>query len=50
MGTLVNYATDKGAALLTLNNPPVNAYTHEMFKELDAKSSKPGSMTTCMSS
>jgi len=36
MGTLVNYATDKGVALLTLNDPPVNAYTHEMFKELDA--------------
>ena len=36
MGTLVNYTTDKGVALLTLNDPPVNAYTHEMFKELDA--------------
>ncbi len=36
MGTLVNYSTDKGVALLTLNDPPVNAYTHEMFKELDA--------------
>jgi enoyl-CoA hydratase len=36
MGTLVNYATDKGVALLTLNDPPVNAYTYEMFKELDA--------------
>lgn len=36
MGTLVNYATDKGVAFLTLNDPPVNAYTHEMFKELDA--------------
>jgi enoyl-CoA hydratase/carnithine racemase len=36
MGTLVNYATDKGVALLTLTDPPVNAYTHEMFKELDA--------------
>ncbi len=35
MGTLVNYATDKGVALLTLNDPPVNAYTHEMFRELD---------------
>ena len=36
MGTLVNYATDKGVALLTLTDPPVNAFTHEMFKELDA--------------
>jgi enoyl-CoA hydratase len=35
MGTLVNYATDKGVALLTLTDPPVNAYTHEMFRELD---------------
>jgi len=36
MGTLVNYATDKGVALLTLTDPPVNACTHEMLKELDA--------------
>jgi enoyl-CoA hydratase len=36
MGTLVNYATEKGVALLTLNDPPVNAYTHEMFRELDS--------------
>jgi enoyl-CoA hydratase len=36
MGTLVNYVTEKGVALLTLTDPPVNAYTHEMFKELDA--------------
>jgi enoyl-CoA hydratase len=36
MGTLVNYLTDKGVALLTLNDPPVNAYTYEMFKELDS--------------
>ena len=36
MGTLVNYATDKGVAVLTLTDPPVNAYTHEMVKELDA--------------
>jgi enoyl-CoA hydratase/carnithine racemase len=35
MGTLVNYATEKGVAILTLNDPPVNAYTYEMFKELD---------------
>jgi enoyl-CoA hydratase/carnithine racemase len=36
MGTLVNYATDKGVAVLTLTDPPMNAYTHEMVKELDA--------------
>jgi enoyl-CoA hydratase/carnithine racemase len=36
MGTLVDYSTDKGVALLTLTDPPVNAYTHEMLKELDA--------------
>jgi enoyl-CoA hydratase len=36
MGTLVTYATEKGVALLTLTDPPVNAYTHEMLKELDA--------------
>ena len=36
MGTLVNYMTEKGVALLTLNDPPVNAYSYEMLKELDA--------------
>jgi len=36
MGTLVNYSTDKGVATLVLNDPPVNAYTYEMMKELDA--------------
>src|SRR5882672_5697091 len=36
MGKLVHYATDKGVAFLTLTDPPVNAYTYEMFKELDA--------------
>jgi enoyl-CoA hydratase len=36
MGTLVSYSTDKGVAVLTLTDPPVNAFTHEMFKELDA--------------
>jgi enoyl-CoA hydratase len=35
MGNLVGYKTDHGVALLTLNDPPVNAYTHEMMKELD---------------
>ncbi|MGH7437999.1 MAG: enoyl-CoA hydratase/isomerase family protein [Polyangiaceae bacterium] len=36
MGTLVDYATDKGVAVLTLTDPPGNAFTHEMFKEVDA--------------
>jgi len=36
MGTLVHYLTDKGVAVLTLSDPPANAYTHEMMKELDA--------------
>jgi enoyl-CoA hydratase/carnithine racemase len=36
MGTLVDYTTDKGVAVLTLTDPPGNAFTHEMFKELDA--------------
>jgi enoyl-CoA hydratase/carnithine racemase len=36
MGTLVNYQTEKGVAVLTLNDPPVNAYSYEMLKELDA--------------
>ncbi|MBX3227188.1 MAG: enoyl-CoA hydratase/isomerase family protein [Labilithrix sp.] len=35
MGTLVNYMTEKGVAILTLNDPPVNAYSYEMLKELD---------------
>ncbi len=35
MGTLVNYSTDKGVAVITLNDPPVNAYSYEMLKELD---------------
>ncbi len=36
MGTLVHYSTEKGVAHLVLHDPPVNAYTYEMFKELDA--------------
>lgn len=36
MGTLVQYSTEKGVALLSLADPPVNAYSHEMMKELDA--------------
>ncbi len=33
---LVDYMTEAGVALLTLNDPPVNGYTHEMMKDLDA--------------
>jgi enoyl-CoA hydratase/carnithine racemase len=36
MGTLVSYSTDKGVAVLTLTDPPVNAFTYEMFKEFDS--------------
>ncbi len=36
MGTLIDYQTDKGVAVITLNDPPANAYTYEMMKELDA--------------
>jgi enoyl-CoA hydratase len=36
MGTLVSYATDKWVAVLSLTDPPLNAYTHETLKELDA--------------
>jgi enoyl-CoA hydratase len=32
---LVNYVVDRGIATITLNDPPVNAYTHEMMKGLD---------------
>jgi enoyl-CoA hydratase len=33
--TLVDYKTDAGVATITLNDPPMNAYTHEMMKDLD---------------
>jgi enoyl-CoA hydratase/carnithine racemase len=36
MGTLIHYQTDKGVAVLTMSDPPANAYTHEMMKELDS--------------
>ncbi|MFT7464331.1 MAG: enoyl-CoA hydratase [Pseudohongiellaceae bacterium] len=34
--TLIDVQHHGGVALFTLNNPPANAYTHEMHKELDA--------------
>ncbi len=33
--TLVDYRTEAGVATITLNDPPMNAYTHEMMKDLD---------------
>jgi enoyl-CoA hydratase/carnithine racemase len=33
---LVDYAVRSGVARITLNDPPVNGYTHEMMKALDA--------------
>jgi enoyl-CoA hydratase len=32
---LVNYQAEGGVALLTLNDPPANTYTHEMMRDLD---------------
>jgi enoyl-CoA hydratase/carnithine racemase len=34
-GKMVEYQVDKGIALLELNRPPVNSYTHELLRELD---------------
>jgi enoyl-CoA hydratase len=33
--TLVHYETKDGIALLTLDDPPANTYTHEMMRQLD---------------
>jgi enoyl-CoA hydratase len=35
MNDLVEYSVDAGVALLRLCNPPVNAYSYEMFRALD---------------
>jgi enoyl-CoA hydratase/carnithine racemase len=32
---LVDYRTEQGVALLTLNDPPANTYSYEMMQELD---------------
>ncbi len=32
---LVRYTTDEGVALITLDDPPANTYTHEMMRQLD---------------
>lgn len=33
--TLVDYRTEAGVATITLSDPPTNAFTHEMMKDLD---------------
>jgi enoyl-CoA hydratase/carnithine racemase len=33
---LIQYRAQDGVALLTLNDPPANTYTHEMMQQLDA--------------
>ena len=33
--TLVQYSTDSGIALIELDNPPANTYSHEMMLQLD---------------
>ena len=32
---LVKYVVDAGVAVLTLHNPPANAYSYQMFRQLD---------------
>jgi len=34
-GKMVEYRVDQGIALLEINRPPVNSYTHELLRELD---------------
>lgn len=35
MGTLINYNATEGVATIELCNPPANAYSYEMFRDLD---------------
>src|SRR4051812_22865410 len=35
MGKLIDYKVDAGVALLELTNPPANAYSYDMFRQLD---------------
>ena len=37
---LVEYRVDNGVAMLEINRPPVNSYTTELLKELDAADSR----------
>src|SRR5882724_12314902 len=32
---LINYRTDSGVAVIEMNDPPANTYTHEMMRQLD---------------
>jgi enoyl-CoA hydratase/carnithine racemase len=32
---LINYSVDSGIAIIELNDPPANTYTHEMMRDLD---------------
>ncbi len=34
-GKMIEYRVEKGVALLEINRPPVNSYTHELLQELD---------------
>ncbi|MFQ5683182.1 MAG: enoyl-CoA hydratase/isomerase family protein [Candidatus Binatia bacterium] len=34
-GKMVEYRVENGVALLEINRPPVNSYTHELLRELD---------------
>lgn len=36
-GNLVDWRAGDGVAVLTLNDPPANTYSHEMMKQLDAR-------------
>ena len=36
MGNLINYSSKQGIATIELNNPPANAYSYGMFREMDA--------------
>ena len=33
--TLINYTVDNGLAVIEMNDPPANTYTHEMMKQMD---------------
>lgn len=35
MSNLINYSTDQGVATIELCNPPANAYSYQMFREMD---------------
>ncbi|HEX9264364.1 MAG TPA: enoyl-CoA hydratase/isomerase family protein, partial [Candidatus Binatia bacterium] len=35
-GKMIEYRIDNGIAVLEINRPPVNSYTTELLKELDA--------------